>query len=420
MSLPPPSPKQANLIWLALTGLAVAVLVGLVVGLVWGLGKVLHLLGPVLWPLALAGVLAYLLDPVVDWIARRGVTRSRAILLVFALAGGILLALVSSVLPQMVVESRQFSDRVPEYAEKVRVSMQRWVEHPPEWVRRFLRPAASGTNAVAGAAGTNALPPSEVALTNTAASAPIPAGSTNSLAVATDVVLGRVDVGSAAAWFGQHVPQAMANVFGQLSQRVAGLFGILAGLALVPVYVFYFLLEKKGIAGNWQEYLPLAQSGLRNEVAFVIKSINDCLVAFFRGQVLVAICDGILYTIGFLLIGLPYALLIGVMAILLTMIPFLGAIITCAAALVVAFVQFGDWQHPAYVLAVFAVVQTLEGFVIQPKIIGDRIGLHPLTIIVALMVGTTLLGGVLGGILAIPLTAALRVLMFRYVWRKRA
>ena len=68
----------------------------------------------------------------------------------------------------------------------------------------------------------------------------------------------------------------------------------------------------------------------------------------------------------------------------------------------------------------FAVVQTLEGFVIQPKIIGDRIGLHPLTIIVALMVGTTLLGGVLGGILAIPLTAALRVLMFRYVWKKLA
>jgi predicted PurR-regulated permease PerM len=244
--------------------------------------------------------------------------------------------------------------------------------------------------------------------------------STNSLALVTDVVLGRVDVGSAAAWVGQHVPEAMGSVFGMLSHRVAGFFGILAGLALVPVYVFYFLLEKKGIAGNWQEYLPLAQSGLRNEVAFVIKSINDCLVVFFRGQVLVAICDGILYTIGFLLIGLPYALLIGVMAIVLTMIPFLGAIITCGAALVVAFVQFGDWQHPAAVLGVFAVVQTLEGFVIQPKIIGDRIGLHPLTIIVALMVGTTVLGGVLGGILAIPLTAALRVLMFRYVWKKRA
>lgn len=414
MSLPPPSPKQANLIWLALTGLAVAVLVGLVVGVVWGLGEVLQLLAPVLWPLALAGVLAYLLDPVVDWIVQRGVSRARAILLVFALAAGILLALISSVLPQIVVESRQFSDRVPEYADKVRTSAQRWVEHPPEWVRKLLRPAprpaaVEGTNAVASAGGSS---------TNLPA-APAPVTATNSAALVTDVVLGRVDMGSAAAWVGQHVPQAIGNVFGRISNRVAGLFGILAGLALVPVYVFYFLLEKQGIAGKWQEYLPLARSGLRNEVAFVIKSVNDYLVVFFRGQVLVAICDGILYTIGFLLIGLPYALLIGVMAIFLTMIPFLGAILTCAFALIVAFVQFGDWQHPAYVLGVFAVVQTLEGFVIQPKIIGDRIGLHPLTIIVALMVGTTLLGGVLGGILAIPLTAALRVLMFRYVWKKR-
>jgi predicted PurR-regulated permease PerM len=65
------------------------------------------------------------------------------------------------------------------------------------------------------------------------------------------------------------------------------------------------------------------------------------------------------------------------------------------------------------------VVQALEGLVIQPKIMGDRVGLHPVTIIIALMVGTTLLGGILGGILAIPLTAALRVIMFRYVWKKR-
>jgi predicted PurR-regulated permease PerM len=135
--------------------------------------------------------------------------------------------------------------------------------------------------------------------------------------------------------------------------------------------------------------------------------------------VLVAICDGILYTIGFLIIGLPYAVLIGVMATFLTIIPFLGAITTCVVALVIALVSSGNWHQPALVLAVFAVVQTLEGVVIQPKIIGDRVGLHPLTIIIALMVGTTLLGGILGGILAIPLTAALRVIMFRYVWKKR-
>ncbi len=106
------------------------------------------------------------------------------------------------------------------------------------------------------------------------------------------------------------------------------------------------------------------------------------------------------------------------MAVFLTMIPFLGAIVTCCTALVIALVQFGDWLHPLLVLAVFGLVQALEGLVISPRIMGGRVGLHPVTIIIAVMVGTTLLGGLLGGILAIPLTAALRVVMFRYVWKR--
>ena len=101
----------------------------------------------------------------------------------------------------------------------------------------------------------------------------------------------------------------------------------------------------------------------------------------------------------------------------MTIIPFLGAIIICLTALGIAVVQFGDWVHPLLVLAVFGIVQTLEGLVISPKIMGGRVGLHPVTIIIAVMAGTTLLGGLLGGILAIPLTAALRVVMFRYIWK---
>ena len=86
MSLPPPSPQQARLIWLALTALAVAVLVALLVALIWGLGQILQVLAPVLWPIAVAGVVAYILDPLVDLFQRKGVPRPRAILCVFALA----------------------------------------------------------------------------------------------------------------------------------------------------------------------------------------------------------------------------------------------------------------------------------------------------------------------------------------------
>lgn len=110
---------------------------------------------------------------------------------------------------------------------------------------------------------------------------------------------------------------------------------------------------------------------------WLLRNINDALIVFFRGQVLVAVCDGILYGIGFLSIGLPYALLLGLVAMVLTIVPFLGAIVTCCSALAIAVIQFGDWQHPLLVLMVFLVVQTIEGWVIQPKIIGDRVGAAP-------------------------------------------
>src|SRR5208337_3312335 len=133
--------------------------------------------------------------------------------------------------------------------------------------------------------------------------------------------------------------------------RLASWLGFLAGLALVPVYTFYFLLEKRGISSRWTNYLPVADSGFKNELVFVLNAINNYLITFFRGQVLVALCDGFLYGLGFLIIGLPYAVLIGATAVFLTMIPYLGAIVTCSAALIIALVQFGDWLHPLLVLA---------------------------------------------------------------------
>jgi predicted PurR-regulated permease PerM len=180
----------------------------------------------------------------------------------------------------------------------------------------------------------------------------------------------------------------------------------------------YFLLEKRGISAGWPAYLPVSDSRFKDELVFVLTSINNYLITFFRGQVLVAVSDGILYGIGFLLIGIPYAVVIGAAAMVLTIVPFIGALIIFAVSLVIAVVNYGDWKHPLLVVAVFAVVQTLEGLVISPKIMGDRVGLHPVTIIIAVMAGTALLGGLLGGILAIPLTAALRVMMTRYVWKR--
>src|SRR5882672_8303408 len=130
MSLPPPTPKQAQILWLALTGLAAATIVLLAVALIWGLGEVLHILAPVIWPLAIAGVIAYLLDPVVDYLERRHVPRTRAILVVFAGAVMLVLGLVGSLVPQVITETRELAVRVPTYAETVKTNVVNWVSNP--------------------------------------------------------------------------------------------------------------------------------------------------------------------------------------------------------------------------------------------------------------------------------------------------
>jgi predicted PurR-regulated permease PerM len=409
MNMPPPTDKQAHLIWLAVTGLAIAAIVALIVMLVRGLGHVIDVLSPVIWPLAVAGVLACLLDPVVDFLERKKVPRTRAIVVVFALALVIVVGLAASIVPQLVVEAQQLAQRSTELTQKLPEKAAELAANPPKWLPKQGAELLKTLSGVAVSSDTNA--PGVIAVTD---------ASTNVVAVVSPVGAMTVSApgeNSIADYFARLLPR-----FGEWLRQVMGfvgsVFGVIAGLALVPIYAFYFLLEKQGINTQWRDYLPVQDSKFKDEAVFVINSINEYIVAFFRGQMLVAMCDGVLYTIGFLIIGLPYALLLGVLATCLTIIPFLGAITTCVSALVIAVVAFGDWQHPALVMAVFVVVQALEGTVIQPKIMGDRVGLHPATIIIALMVGTTLLGGILGGILAIPLAAVLRVVMARYVWRK--
>ena len=366
---PRPTAQQARVIWLAVTAFCLMLFLAIVGALFWGLGWALQRLTPVLLPLAVAGIIAYLLDPVVDYLQRWGLQRSWAILLVFLLGLGIIVGICAFIIPALIVQVKDLADQIPYYRDKIIFEVQQWLSSH-RWGQKFKD------------------------------------------AWATDL---RTNLQS---WAQRAAPAVSAWFVAQAS-RIASWFGLLVGIAMVPVYLFYLLLEKEGIKRSWTDYLPIHESRWKDEVVFIITQINDYLILFFRGQVLVALCDGILLTIGFFAIGLNYALLLGMVAGLLSIVPFLGVAISIVPALLLALVQYGDWLHPALVLGVFAVVQFLEGFVISPKIMGDRVGLHPLTIILAVMVGTTLMGGIIGGILAIPLTAALRVLMFRYVWIKR-
>jgi len=403
-----PSDKQLRMVWFAVTALSLAAVVAVIAAAVWGLAQVLDLLSPVIWPLAIAGIVACVLAPVVAWLERRRVTRTRAILLVFTAAFLIVAGTLASVIPQVVVETRELAGKVPEYSQRLQNRLGRLLSEPPAIVQHFLphhtvTPAPIGTNTPPAKISTNDLSNPGSSSDQNAT----PQGKTNGQAM-----------NSAAGMVTDALPKISSWLLRQGGKVLSG-FGMLAGLALVPVYAFYFLREQQDIESRWKDYLPLRDSRAKEEVVFIMESIGQYLVAFFRGQVLVAICNAILYTIGFLAIGLRYAFLIGFSAVLLTMIPFLGSIIIFVTALTLALVQYTDWLHPLLVLAVFAVVQTMESLVVSPKIMGDRVGLPPVIIIIAVMVGTTLLGGILGGVLAIPLAAALRVILLRYVWKKQ-
>lgn len=442
MSFPPPSPKQARVIWFALTALAVTLTIAIVGGMLWALGQILVVLSPVLWPIAVAGIIAFILDPVVGWLGERGVPRLRAIILVFGVAMFLVIGIFGSFVPRVVVEASDLARKIKnEYAVAAGKRIQGWLARPPASLRNFLPVnwLEGGTNQVSTATNAAAQAPADAAQATRdrdseaqpagATATPVAAGGaapTNTAASGETGTAARPEwwaraldpsaLRTAGDWLGTVLGDIGRWLLGQLG-RVASLFGILAGIALIPIYAFYFLLEKRTIQEQWTQYLPVSDSQFKDELVWLLENINDALIVFFRGQVLVAVCDGVLYTVGFLLIGLPYALLLGLLATVLTIVPFLGAIVTCTSALLIAIVQFGDWQHPALVLLIFVVVQGIEGWVVQPKIIGDRVGLHPVTIIVALLVGTTLMGGILGGLLAIPATAVLRALMFRYIWR---
>lgn len=365
---PQPTQAQARIFWLGVSAVMLALLLSFIVGSFWVLNWVAQRLSAVLLPLAVAGILAYLFDPLVDAFERMKVPRVRAILLVFFLALMLVLGMLATVVPRMIVETQQLISQMPELSAQVQAKIETW-----------LAGSAIGEKARKAWEG---------------------------------------DIGNSfQEWLKRGLPTAGGWLLAQLT-KAASWFGLFVGFAMVPVFLFYFLLEKRGIESHWTNYLPIHESSIKDELVFILKSINEYLILFFRGQVLVALCDGVLLTIGFLAMGLNYAVLLGMTAGILSIVPFLGVAISIIPALILAAVQFGDWLHPSLVLGIFGLVQFLEGFVISPKIMGDRVGLHPLTIIIAVMVGTTLMGGITGGILAIPLTAALRVLMFRYVWRQ--
>ena len=202
------------------------------------------------------------------------------------------------------------------------------------------------------------------------------------------IPLSLILVNSPKGWQGsvQKAGGLLASLGISVSRSSIALIGFVANLFLIPVVTFYLLRDWDKMMDNLKMMLP------RNVEPVAVTLVNECdevLGAFLKGQLMVMLALGIIYSLGLTMIGLQFAILIGMLAGLASIIPYMGFVLGFAAAMVVALFQFDGYMGAGLVVVVFMVGQALEGWVLTPLLVGDKIGLHPVAVIFALMAGWT-------------------------------
>ena len=413
-----PTPFQRRTLWKALTGVAILIIGILIVGLIWLTGKVLGYLQPVLVPVAVAGIIAYLLDPIVSWLQHKGLSRLKAVISVFAAFIVFLTLLGFMIVPPI---AKQISAAIQD-KEKIGAKFQSSIEDIKDapWLSPIVDYASHKVHPETGIplAEQSDEPTENVTHTSSPAQT---ANNESAYQYRWQYVLSK---------YAGKIISTMTSWFNEGSSKVLGFFGLLLGSVMTPIYLYYFLKESSGIKAHWHDYVPLKASKFKTEVVDTLQEINGYLISFFRGQMLVAFIDGILVGIALWVFQLPYGLLIGLMLALLGVIPFIGNILCMIPACIIAYVHFGypenqiflgsnPWTYVAAVIAIFLIVQQINSLVTAPKIVGDSVGLHPMTVIFSMLFWSLLLGGFIGALLAVPLTAAVKVLFRRYVWERK-
>jgi predicted PurR-regulated permease PerM len=399
-----PTAFQRNVMWTAVTALSFMVIGALSVGVIYLMTQVMAFLQPILVPFAVAGVLAYLLEPGVEWLERRGLNRQRSVLLafvVFTLAFG---GLGWWIVVKLGDPTANLAKRVPVYVAKTRQAV---VDFSAKIEKDY---------------GVTLLPHAAVQQPDAA----LPASAT-AVDSSENFDLQAFLNGD---WAKTNLPKIPGMAWSFVKSSVGGflgMFGFLLSFIIVPLYLYYFLIESAKIQEQWSDYLPLRASAFKDEVVSCLNEINGYLVAFFRGQLFVSVINGIATGIGLVIVGLDFGLLIGLALCVAGIIPYLGIALCWIPAVIIGAVQGGSalipgdpwWLLPLVVTGVFALVQQIDALFITPRIVGEAVGLHPMTVIASVLVWGLLLGGLLGAILAVPLTASVKVLFQRYIWRAR-
>jgi predicted PurR-regulated permease PerM len=306
-----------------------------------------------LTPLAAAFLIAYLVDPVIDRFERLGIGRRMSILLVLAPLGVGVLAFLLFVIPSIAREGAELAQRLPGYLERV--------------VTEFV-PALEARLGI-------------------------------QLPHTLDEVLGDLRGGEAQILtrLGEFLKSSLATVTGTVSALV--------GLFVIPVLAYYMLVEFDALLARAEAWIPPRYRAYVRDKA----QVADRLISgFVRGQLLVAAVLGLLYALGFGVIGIDLAIGVGLLAGVCALVPYLGSVVAVLSSSVLCILEFGFDGHLLAVFGWYVAVQSFEGFVLTPRVMSGSVGLHPALVIVALLIGGDLFG-FLGLLIAVPLAAVLKV-----------
>ncbi|MFO7603770.1 MAG: AI-2E family transporter [Gammaproteobacteria bacterium] len=327
-------------------------------GLLWLLVclALLYWLAPVLTPFVVAAVLAYIGDPLVDRLERWRLPRTLGVVLVFVVLTSIAITLLLILIPMLERQFLLMAAKLPTYL---------------EWLSGRALPWLSARLGVE-------LPALEMA-----------------------------EVRQALQQHWQSAGGLAASLFRSVTQSGLAFFALLANLVLIPVVAFYLLRDWDLLVARVHSYLP---HSIAPRVALIAREADEVLGAFLRGQLTVMLALALVYAVGLSLVGLDLAILIGLLAGLVSFVPYLGVIVGMVVAVFAGVMQFQEWMPLLYIALVFGVGQLLEGMLLTPMLVGDRIGLHPVTVIFAVLAGGQLFG-FLGVLLALPVAAVIAVIL---------
>lgn len=333
----------------------------------WVLGAfillaMLWLLGPILMPFVVGAILAYVGDPIVDWLGRRRFSRTWGVVLVFATITLSIVLLILLIAPLIQAQARTLIEAAPEAL--------RWIQ--------------------------------DVGLPKLGITVP------DNL---------RLDASYVRGWLSEHWQDARGAA-GVVAKSGLAVLATIANIALIPVVAFYLLRDWDRMVSAVDGFTPPRWRSLTRRLA---GECDEVLGSFIRGQGLVMLAMAIYYSVALSLAGLKLSLVVGLIAGTLTFVPYLGFAVGFAAALIAVLVQDPSFWPLTWVVVVFMVGQMLEGNLLVPWLVGDKIGIHPVTVIFAIMAGGQLMGFT-GVLIALPVAAILAVLAreLNRRWRESA